>query len=247
MDNCLTAKRGMVVRCKNFRLFAQHMWKFHSIRIVHTCKLIMKKKDEIEEIRRQLAQEDVEMDKKSLQARMAELETSAMKKLMTDIEKDEDRARYTEVSLRMIARYKAIQDEKDRLAAENAKAVHDMWMKNKLKKQFEYVVKNMETSVWLKMAIDHINVLKAQAIAEGIPWLEVVNSASADDVEVDDDIFIDGDSEVDEDHDEWCYTWEDGTPCTREEFDTHTAKSEILTNGKIYSINEEGMMVLKNV
>jgi hypothetical protein len=73
--------------------------------------------------------------------------------------------------------------------------------------------------------------------------------------EVNHDVFLDGDegrenpmlSDVEEDQDEWYYTWGDGTPCTREEFDTRTADSEMLTNGKTYFINEEGMMVRKNV
>lgn len=100
----------------------------------------------------------------------------------------------------------------------------------------------------MKMTIDHMNVLKAQAIADGIPWSEVINGAPED--EVDHDVFLDGDegrenpmlSDVEEDQDEWYYTWGNGTPCTREEFD-----SEMLTNGKTYFINEEGMMVRKNV
>lgn len=162
------------------------------------------------------------------------------------------RLRYREGMERMMSRQKAIKDEKDRLASEKAKAVHDKWVKAKPKKEFEHVVKNMETSVWLKMIIDHMNVLKAQAIADEIPWSEVVNGASED--EVDDDVYIDGDekrenprlSDVEEDQDEWYYTWEDGTPLTREEFDASTMDSEIVFNGKTYAINEEGKMVLKN-
>ena len=44
----------------------------------------------------------------------------------------------------------------------------------------------METSVWLKMAIDHINVLKAQALADGIPWSEAINGAYEEEVDGDD-------------------------------------------------------------
>ena len=47
-------------------------------------------------------------------------------------------------------------------------------------------MKHMETSVWLKMAIDHINVLKAQALADGIPWSEAINGAYEEEVDGDD-------------------------------------------------------------
>jgi hypothetical protein len=93
-----------------------------------------------------LAKEDGEIEKESLQARMVELETGTMEKLLADVEKDEADVLYSEEWCNVIRQSKTRNSvsfgESQRSAIKDNK-----WVKAKLKKQFEYVLKNMETSV----------------------------------------------------------------------------------------------------